>query len=323
MSLNEIKGSCMVGWKSGLHSGTRRVYTPLLTQFQCDGKRPACSRCKGYGYKCSYSGLGRGKYDRPTEDAAEPSSGHVDDTVANLLRQAITGYEDLIQELAPRLSDSDQNHALEYVASVNRRIESFLIQAKPLSRTAVSAEWLSNPQSRAPNESQRYLGEVSDVRFFNLIKRVLQKDNANRTDDDMDSYEQDDLISSSLSPKFVSGELPSHEAAEAYLEIYFSTIHIAYPFIPKGAFMRTYKRIRETGTIEDIDITWLATLSESQRVYSLASLTYQTSYLPSVLIICHFLGLKGIPSMKISSAVLWRYRMLTVWRDQSIKCLFC
>lgn len=186
------------------------------------------------------------------------SPAHAADTIFNFLREEINGYGELIQEISPALPDSERKRALDYVSSVNQRVESYLADVKPI----VSAEQLSNSQSRNSADSQRYLGEVSDVKFFNLIKRVLQKDNPSRADDDMDSYEQDDLITNCVSARFISTDLPSEESAEAYLNIYFSTIHIAYPFIPKGAFLRMYNRVRETGAIEDIDVTLLATLSE-------------------------------------------------------------
>jgi len=78
----------------------------------------------------------------------------------------------------------------------------------------------------------------------------------------MDSYDQDDPIPQRLTGE-ISLTLPNPEIAESYIEIYFSTIHIAYPFIPKSTFIREYKKFREAGVFEDVQISWLALLCRS------------------------------------------------------------
>ena len=175
----------------------------------------------------------------------------------------------MLQEIAPKLSEPDRGRALDLIASVKSRIETAVTQTNLSTIITTPAEWPA--PLRTPIESQRYLGDVSDVKFFNLVKRVLQKDGSVRPDDGMDSYEQDDLVSSNLSPRTISTDLPSHDSAEAYLDIYFSTIHIAYPFIHKKAFMRTYNRLHDPGAMEEIDSTWLATLCKSKKLVSLCN----------------------------------------------------
>lgn len=127
----------------------------------------------------------------------------------------------------------------------------------------------TKPRQRSITNSQRYLGEASDVRFFNLVKRALQDENLSERDDEgMDSYEQDDADDPAAC--VASVELPSPEIADGYLDMYFSTIHVAYPFIPRLSFMKTYRKVREHGVTEDTDISWLALLRTSPKASEFA-----------------------------------------------------
>lgn len=98
--------------------------------------------------------------------------------------------------------------------------------------------------------SQRYLGEVSDVHFFNVIKRILQTKDApggggsGGADHDFDSYEQDGdalLAGAAAGGRLV--ELPGPEKERKFTDVYFATIHLAYPFIPQSTFSKLCDRI--------------------------------------------------------------------------------
>lgn len=124
----------------------------------------------------------------------------------------------------------------------------------------------SNTISSRPQVSQaeRYLGEVSDVRFFNLVKRVLQTEpGSTDSDQGVDSYEQvDDIASPNVMPgKAV--ELPSPEAAKVFTDVYFSTVHLAFPFIPQSVFMRSLDQARNSSDESSLDNTKLALICES------------------------------------------------------------
>ncbi len=76
----------------------------------------------------------------------------------------------------------------------------------------------------------------------------------------MDSYEQDDPVRADTATCDVSVDLPSTETADEFLDIYFSTVHVAYPFIQKPVFMATYRQIRDSGSTKDVDTSWIALL---------------------------------------------------------------
>lgn len=90
--------------------------------------------------------------------------------------------------------------------------------------------------------SPSFLGEVSDLRFFNLVKSFLQaQDDPGALHKAFDRYDQDESKMSDTS--FQGVYLPSPEDAKPYTDAYFSTIHVAYPFIPESLFMEEYSRI--------------------------------------------------------------------------------
>lgn len=235
---------------------------------KCNGKRPRCDRCEGYGYSCSYS-ASRSRKRRVNvnsqeslvcQDASEISVLSVNDL--------LDAYDKVLREVRDKLSESDKVGIDAKLMFIKTRVPTVLSQLR-----------LTEADQTPPNETRhvrlarpllhsgRYLGEVSDVRFFNLVRRVVLANGApdghgHGNDEGMDSYEQDDPIPQRLLSE-VSLELPSPEIAEEYIDIYFTTIHIAYPYIPKSTFIRVYRKLRESNVYEDMDISWLALICES------------------------------------------------------------
>lgn len=123
--------------------------------------------------------------------------------------------------------------------------------------------------SQLQNDStQRFLGESSDVRFFNAIKRTLSNHGlAKKVEDaeELESYEQCQRTSpqNSIQPAF-----PTKAVADNYLAMYFATIHIAYPFLCKPVFMQRYERLWDGDTELEADSSWLALLSKIWRLIS-------------------------------------------------------
>jgi hypothetical protein len=117
------------------------------------------------------------------------------------------------------------------------------------------------------SQAERYLGKVSDVCFFNLVKRVLQaQPGSSDSDQRVDSYEQvDDIASPSVNviPCRVV-ELPSREAAKAFADVYFSTVHLAFPFIPQSLFMRSLDQALDSSDDCSLDNTRLALICKLQ-----------------------------------------------------------
>lgn len=118
----------------------------------------------------------------------------------------------------------------------------------------------SNPPS-PHRHAPRYLGEVSDIKFFNMAKRSLGDVGSSPEEAEgiVDSYDQEEAIPA-RQMRYELSVLPDPVKAEEYLEAYFTTIHIAYPFVPKASFMRTYRSLRSGDNIDSLSPAWLGLL---------------------------------------------------------------
>lgn len=184
------------------------------------------------------------------------------------LREAISEYETLMQKFLPKLpspkEQDDARHILARLKAANRALltdtaqQTAKIPAVAQTSTGTGTGSASNASPTSPScrqtllQAERFLGEVSDVRFFNLVKQVIQNQlgsiDANQG---VDSYEQDGDV---LSPKTTVDrpnrlvKLPKAEQIASFTQVYFSTVHLAFPFIPQTLFMRS---IREAETSLD------------------------------------------------------------------------
>ncbi|XWX01580.1 hypothetical protein V2A60_009608 [Cordyceps javanica] len=203
---------------------------------KCDGTRPVCSRCKGYGYQCVYSsGPPRG-----SRRAKGKGQGN--------LHEILDEYGDLAENLASKLrSAEEQESAAAVLSRIKARASAALAHVDDaLSANLQASIRISKTQDdqspTSPNHNERYLGEVSDVQFFNLVKRVLQIQGGSYPEQDVDSYEQDGGAEACGDPATAGKtvELPSPENAKELMHVYLSTIHIAYPFIPGTMLTRHF-----------------------------------------------------------------------------------
>lgn len=230
---------------------------------KCDGKWPECSRCKGYGYDCVYMAGKRHQEAAPDSSSLDGAvQGHSD------LREAIRQYEALLDLVVSKLPSpkyrEDASTVLARMKAADRalsNIDASLLTTKLPTSVTGSDTISSRPQV---GRAERYLGEVSDVRFFNLVKRVLQtQPGSTDPDQGVDSYEQvDDIASPNVMPGKVV-ELPSPEAAKVFTDVYFSTVHLAFPFIPQSVFMRSLDQARNSSDESSLDNTKLALICES------------------------------------------------------------
>lgn len=180
-----------------------------------------------------------------------------------MLTSAVTEYDQRVRDLVKKLPKEDQSNVQKSLAAPYARVQYALSNVQVLASSA-SMLGTASSKPRTPVHSQRYLGEVSDVQFFNLVKRVLQNQRlVEVTDDGLDSYEQDDPVHKEESISSASVELPSPELAEEFLDIYFSTIHVAYPFIQREPFLQMYRCLRDPELAKGVDSSWTALLCTS------------------------------------------------------------
>jgi len=128
--------------------------------------------------------------------------------------------------------------------------------------TATAATSLQREPSEQSGNKPRYLGEASDVRFFHTIKKILRDDvqASGPIENETQSYDQEILH---LETHDGRQNLPTKDMADAYIEIYFFTIHIAYPFLNKPSFMARYERFWRGEKEVDKGPSWLPLLCKS------------------------------------------------------------
>lgn len=197
----------------------------------------------------------------------QPRRGPVAAEGQSELRKALEEYDGLVDHLVSKLQSPEERKSASSAASriksqANAALASIgasLLGSQPPTSTP-------KPETTSPGSqiyrSERYLGEVSDVRFFNLVKRVLQtQDGPPGSEQEVDSYEQDDDLESVNAAACRTVKLPSPETFKDFTDIYFSTIHLAYPFIPQSMFMTSYNEVQsQSGSQASLDTTQLALL---------------------------------------------------------------
>lgn len=113
----------------------------------------------------------------------------------------------------------------------------------------MASESCSKSPSGGVDQSPGYLGEVSDIRFVNVVKKFLQtQDGTAMMQKDFESYDQGENLTSSNNVSYPTILLPTFEDAKHYVDAYFTTIHIAYPFVPETPFIRHYKTLSDYDT---------------------------------------------------------------------------
>ena len=241
----------------------------LLTQKpQCDGQHPSCGRCTGYGFNCQWAThTKRGiKITTPEGQTAERLSSSPDvlsetgDTEsANVLNRLHEAYESLIQSVRPKLGDLEG-------AALDLTLESI---RKGFSQTEIGQNEISRSEKRADDaivSSPSYVGKASEIHFLDTVMDFVSQQKEWHTRDqgtsDHQRDDQTDVFGNFAFEKPL--KLPAKEIALDYLDIYFSTIHIAYPFLSKPMVLHYAHRVL-SGDLKDAEVRpWLALLSESR-----------------------------------------------------------
>ena len=146
-----------------------------LTSQLCDGKHPICSRCKGYGYTCKWKD--RNRKNALAISTANASDGNepaftLDEVAA--LRRAVQSAHEVLRGLHDKLEPDDQR-TVDSVLTETASSPNFATISSPLSQTSTPDLLASYPFRCSSIATYRYLGEVSDVSFFNSVKQVLQR----------------------------------------------------------------------------------------------------------------------------------------------------
>lgn len=240
---------------------------PVLIQ-QCDGRQPVCSRCDGYGFSCSWSArrqrgspgsqtdTGRRFLDEPRRDSRAAQASSTTGEFHTVHANAVQSYEALISEIRPSL-DSAQQAKLD---AGLQNIKSQLSDTAKLEQSSPSV--VAAPQEDYATESSpTYVGKASDIHFVHHIRKYVTGHGALDVDDlPTQSYTHYHSLGAFVAltqPPLV----PSQAEAEQFLDVYLSTIHIAYPFICKSVLLKEFRRFQAGNHHRPEFQPWLALFS--------------------------------------------------------------
>ncbi|KAJ5107939.1 hypothetical protein N7456_004614 [Penicillium angulare] len=200
---------------------------------KCDGRQPICSRCEGYGFSCTWTKRRRrGSQIAATNTNGAPphlsprlgSNGTAGGGLTGFAR-AVDSYEALLQQLRSGLDSAHQAALDASLGEIRRHVPH---KEQSASRTSIEAS-PENNDTGAVSSPPTYVGKASDIHFIQSIRQCVQGP-ADPSAEAAQSYSQTHSPESLTLFKYPL-LFPSPAEAEQFLDVFLSTIHIAYPFI--------------------------------------------------------------------------------------------
>ncbi|KAF4830821.1 Activator of stress genes 1 [Colletotrichum tropicale] len=238
---------------------------------KCDGKRPVCGRCAGYDYHCSWGNEATHRDASCTPPLTCSEAGNAA-SPQDIFDQCEKAIRSIAIDLPPE-GRAEINQSLA-------RIQATLFHDSSPGVTTISPASItaSSPALIQRIQSPRYVGEVSDIHFFNLVRQTAPSRGGDGVAQDdageVDNYDIDAPITMEYLQNPIS-DMPERSHAHRFLGIYFSTIHVAYPFVEEAPFMDKLKDLQDGNPAPDLTHSWLSLL------YALLALgAYYDSFRP-------------------------------------------
>jgi hypothetical protein len=107
------------------------------------------------------------------------------------------------------------------------------------------------------------VGKASDLHFIHSIRQYVHGPEPSPGEDPtIQNYSQSPIVDGLAALKHPM-LIPSRENADKYIEVYLSTIHIAYPFISKQHLLDAYQRFWTADSNHPDFQPWLGIFSET------------------------------------------------------------
>lgn len=232
-----------------------------------------CSRCRDYEHTCTWSDSKRDSSRLRISIQEDQSASSKSDRLHlppfsenySLFRQAIQSYDALFDTIQYKLSDSDRAVVESTLSSIRQRLPDKTGSTLPARtpNTSIPPESITPISSgRRSAAIQRYLGEASELRFYHSVKRVLRDDQISEAapGNNIDGYDQEDNYMAGPEGGKIAPNPPPRQLADTYIDIYFSTIHIAYPFVCRPVFMANYEKFWRGDIESGKDLSWIPLL---------------------------------------------------------------
>ena len=137
-------------------------------------------------------------------------------------------------------------------------IESLILRETP---SVLQAEDSApRPLSIDEAHTSRYLGQTSDFHFIDRSRGRLASTESEDTGIErvIRCYDQAERLQTSRPSDCFLKEAPCWSDGRKLLGVYFSTIHQAYPFLPKSLIISRYKKIKSGSTDPQVSSAWMA-----------------------------------------------------------------
>ncbi|KAI0155598.1 fungal-specific transcription factor domain-containing protein [Pestalotiopsis sp. NC0098] len=236
---------------------------------KCDGHRPTCGRCAGYDFECTWGDQRQSLSNGPSQRSPSPSA---HSSQQERPSEVFVKHEQLVLKLCSNIPENEQEELKTSLVSLKTSIFSALSTGKGASPTISSESSLLTTQRL---ETQKFVGEISDIHFLNLVTHLADPDGRpNGLEGPVNSYDPDEAtISYHVGDPAV--DIPRKEEVERNLKTYFATIHLAYPFVHKTVFMQKVERLHKEGPSPDLTHSWFSLL------YALLAIgSYYNSFSP-------------------------------------------
>jgi Fungal Zn(2)-Cys(6) binuclear cluster domain len=251
---------------------------------QCDGRHPICSRCEGYGFTCSWSK----RRTRPTHTAQDGADGQARDgrlfdsptsrTIPQpkdqlpALSGAIELYENLIHRLRSTLDSANHIALNRSLQDIRRLIPQEVQEAQTNRQTSDHGEPHGSSGGISSASPRTYVGKASDLHFIHSIRQYVHGQEPSPGEDTaIQNYSQSPIVDGLAAALKHPMLIPARENADKYLEVYLSTIHIAYPFISKQHLLDAYQYFWTAKSNHPDFHPWLAILSKAPPLNKTAS----------------------------------------------------
>ncbi|KAJ5296211.1 hypothetical protein N7508_011032 [Penicillium antarcticum] len=168
--------------------------------------------------------------------------------------RAVDSYETLIQEIRTNLDGAHQDF-----------LDQSLEEIRHIMPQDANREQLTTPNSEdipqrgtAAVSSPTYVGKASDIHFIHSIRQCVQGREQFAGEDALAQNYSETHVSESLAALKHPLLFPSPAEADQFLEVYLSTIHIAYPFISKSGLLEAFRRFQAKDVHKPEFRPWLA-----------------------------------------------------------------
>ncbi|KAI1152510.1 fungal-specific transcription factor domain-containing protein [Nemania diffusa] len=228
---------------------------------KCDGRRPICGRCAGYSYYCTWPAVSRRQESSQSPQPAPTAASAAWHTVT--ASEMLEKYQQLVSSVCAGLPDS-------VLSQVHASLD--FIQTQACAQIALPVDECTPPSPRDAAHSPRtqglgYLGETSDVRFVNNLIRTTHspddfsgRDARDSTAEELANYDSEQLVSNRPLSDPLAYLPCSKDTALDYLENYFTTIHIAYPFVRRRVLISKFETLLNTELHSLQSHSWLSLL---------------------------------------------------------------